>query len=241
MKIGVCAGLDRLDLVRDLGFDYLEICANTLAPMTAAEFDSARRRVADSGLEVPATNGLFPWGTEAPRYQMFSSGSGRDVYMDYYNRTFERAAALGVRVSVFGNGGARRFPDTVPYRDACTRVAEVMHWAGEAAAPFGIMIVFEPLRAVETNLGNSLCEGAWLVRAADHPNVALLADYFHMACMGEPMSEITRVGGIRHAHLATRERRLLPVVAADDRFGEFLERLARLGTCPRVSMSPGAS
>ena len=238
MKIGVCTSLDNIERVRDFGYDYLEGVANALAPMTAEDFSAVRRRVADSGLPVVAMAGLFPWGSDNP-YQMFEAASGRDVYMDYFNRTFEREAALGVRFSVFGSGGARRFPATVSYGDACKRVAEVLRWAGEAAAPFGVTVVFEPLRAAETNFGNSLCEGSWVVRAADHPNVALLADYYHMADMGEPMSEITRVGGIRHAHLATRDRRLAPAVTAADDFLGFFEGLARLGTCEHASIEGG--
>lgn len=241
MKIGVCTSLDNIERVRDLGFDYLEGVANALAPMAEEEFSAIRRRVADAGIPVPAMAGLFPWGPTAPRYQMFESGSGRDVYMDYFNRTFEREAALGVRFSVFGSGGARRFPATVPYGDACKRVVEVLRWAVEAAAPFGITMVFEPLRAAETNFGNTLCEGSWVVRAADHPNVALLADYYHMASMGEPMSEVTRIGGIRHAHLATRERRLAPAVTASDDLQGFFDGLVSLGTCEHASIEGGES
>lgn len=241
MKIGVCTSLDNIERVRDLGFDYLEGVANALAPMTAEEFSAVRRRVADAGIPVPAMAGLFPWGPTAPRYQMFESGSGRDVYMDYFKLTFERASALGVRFCVFGSGGARRFPETVSYGDACKRVAEVLRWSGEVAAEFGITMVFEPLRAAETNFGNTLCEGSWVVRAADHPNVALLADYYHMASMGEPMSEVTRIGGIRHAHLATRERRLAPAVTASDDLQGFFDGLVRLGTCEHASIEGGES
>ena len=240
MKIGVCTSLDNIERARDLGFDYIEGVANALAPMTAEEFSAVRRRVADAGIPVPAMAGLFPWGADTP-YQMFTAGSGRDVYMDYFNRTFERASALGVRFCVFGSGGARRFPETVSYGDACKRVVEVLRWSGEAAAPFGITMVFEPLRAAETNFGNSLCEGSWVVRAADHPNVALLADYYHMAAMGEPMSEVTRIGGIRHAHLATRERRLAPAVTASDDLQGFFDGLVRLGTCEHASIEGGES
>ncbi len=236
MKLGICARLDEIDLIRDLGFDYLESYANAMSQMSEADFAVARRRVADSGLPVSAMCGIFPWGSEGPRFHLFESGSPESFYRDWFRRTFGREAELGVRFSVFGNGGYRRFPATVSYGDACKRLAEVLRWAGEEAAPCGVTVVFEPLNSWETNLGNSLCEGFWLVREADHPNVALLADYYHMARMGEPMSEVTRVGGIRHAHLATREGRHSPVVASNDSIGEFLERLLRLGTCETVSI-----
>lgn len=239
MKIGACTSLDNVERVRDLGYDYLEGVANALAPMSEEAFSDIRRRVADSGLPVPAMAGLFPWGPEAARYQMFESRADRATYLDYFKRTFERASALGVRFVVFGSGGARRFPESVSYGEACRRVAEVLRWSGEVAETFGITMVFEPLRAAETNIGNSLCEGAWLVRAADHPNVALLADYYHMADMGEPMSEITRIGGIRHAHLATRDKRLAPAVTASDNLQGFFAGLARLGTCEHASVEGG--
>lgn len=236
MKIGICSNLNSAAKVRDMGFDYIEGTACALGGMKEEEFAALRDRLHDVGLPVPSFAGLFPWDGS---YQFFSPATTEERLRSYLRTVFSREAALGGKVSVFGSGGARRFPAEVSYADACRRVAEVMRFAGDEAAEFGIRIVFEPLRPAETNIGNSLCEGALLVQLANHPNVSLLADYYHMAVNGEPMSEVTRIGDIRHAHIAARDGRHAPLVTGCDQFGDFIRRLTALGTCERLSIESG--
>lgn len=60
---------------------------------------------------------------------------------------------------------------------------------------------------------NSMAEGAALAAAVNHPCVALLSDYFHVAKEGEPVEDIVRLGGVCHTHIATREGRRYPMEA----------------------------
>lgn len=75
---------------------------------------------------------------------------------------------------------------------------------------------------------NSVAEGACLVAAANHPSVKLLADYYHMALEGEPCSDIVRVGGVAHTHIAAREGRLYPTVM-EEGFADFFRALKASG------------
>ena len=111
----------------------------------------------------------------------------------------------------------------------------MLRLAGEVAGPRGITVVFEPLNHGETNLGNHLCEGAAFVREADHPAVKLLADYFHMARVGERMDEIARVGGVAHAHIATRGTRGFPHLDDGEEIPAFLAQLRACG-CDHCSV-----
>lgn len=234
MKIGICTSLDNIAKVRDMGFDYIEGNSSVLAGMTPEQFAETQKKAADAGLPVYSFACLFPWS-----YKFFSTEITNQTLADHLKLVFEREAALGGRVSVFGSGGARKFPEGVSYPDACKRVVEVLRLAGDLAAPHGISIVFEPLCRAETNIGNSVCEGSLLVQMANHPNVGLLADYYHMATVGEPVSEIARIGGIRHAHIATRDGRHAPLLAGSDDFAGFLRELKTLGTCEGVSIESG--
>jgi sugar phosphate isomerase/epimerase len=223
-------GFDRLGSVREMGYDYLEGNATVLAGMSPEAFDETRCAVDAAGMPVLAFNCLFPG-----QFQFFDPAVTDATLSAHLRTVFEREAALGGKVSVFGSGGPRRFPEGVPYAEACHRVVSVLRLAGDAAAPHGITVVFEPLRPAETNIGNTVCEGALLVQMADHPNVRLLADYYHMASVGEPMTEIGRVGGVRHAHIATREGRYAPLVAGSDDFAGFFRELQACG-CETVSI-----
>ena len=67
------------------------------------------------------------------------------------------------------------------------------------------------------------------------PNVALLADYFHMARVGERMDEIARVGGVAHAHIATRGTRGFPHLDDGEEIPAFLAQLRACG-CDHCSV-----
>ena len=230
MQFGLCESFQYLEAARDAGFDYLEPFVNELAGMPDAEYAELRRRVADAGLPVGGFCRLFPWAVKV------HDPAWTDARLsDYLCRAFDRVAELGGTWAVFGNGGARKRPDDVPYPAACRRLVEVLRLAGEAAAPRGLTVVFEPLHHGETNLGNHLSEGAAFVREADHPAVKLLADYFHMARVGERMDEIARVGGVVHAHIATRGTRGFPHLDDGEEIPAFLAQLRACG-CDHCSV-----
>ena len=224
MQFGICESFQYLEAARDAGFDYLEPFVNELAGMPAADYAELRKRVADAGIPAAGFCRLFPWDVK-----IHDPAWTDDRLRDYLSRAFDRVAELGGKWAVFGNGGARKRPDGVPYADACRRLVEVLRLAGEAGGQRGLTVVFEPLNHGETNLGNHLCEGAAFVREADHPAVKLLADYFHMARVGERMDEIARVGGVVHAHIATRGTRGFPHLDDGEEIPAFLAQLRACG------------
>jgi sugar phosphate isomerase/epimerase len=92
-----------------------------------------------------------------------------------------------------------------------------------------VTIVIEPLNRSETNLINSLEEGAAIVEAVGHPNVQLLCDIYHMMREDEPASEIVKYGRyIRHCHIAEREERTSPGTKGDD-FRPYFSALKKIG------------
>ena len=82
---------------------------------------------------------------------------------------------------------------------------------------------------------NSVAEGACLAAAVNHPSVKVLADYYHMAVEGEPISDIVRLGGITHAHIATKEGRRYPTVM-EEGFRQFFQALKATGYDGLVSV-----
>jgi len=108
-----------------------------------------------------------------------------------------------VRRIVFGSGGSRRVPDGFDTGRAREQLVGHLKRFGAIAAECDVMIVLEPLHSGCCNIVTSVDEGAELVRAADHPNVRLLIDTFHMATDDDPADSIRRAGElIAHAHCA---------------------------------------
>ena len=74
---------------------------------------------------------------------------------------------------------------------------------GPVAARYRVTVVIEPLNSRETNLINSVSEGASIVERVNHKNIRLLCDLFHMTADGEPPQAIVDAGKhIRHCHIA---------------------------------------
>jgi len=98
------------------------------------------------------------------------------------------------------------------------------------------MLVVEPLNKAECNFINSLAEGAEAVERANHPNVQLLADYYHMLRENEPASEVVRFGKIiKHAHVAELSGRGFPGKSRED-FRPFFQALAQANYKGRVAI-----
>lgn len=230
MKIGFCAKLDRIDEVAAAGFDYIELPVNAAAAWTEEEFEANLAKLKSAAIPAPAFNLLFP-GT----LQLLSPETTAEEITQYLRLAFSRVQRLGGRVAVFGSGKSRRRPDDMPYDEAYRRLIEVTRLTGQAAAEYGVTVVIEPLNRSETNMINSVAEGADLRAAVNHPNVKLLGDYYHIAVDHEPPEDIARVGGINHAHIATEIGRRAPV-EAEEGFSKMFSAMKRSGYAGLVSV-----
>jgi sugar phosphate isomerase/epimerase len=95
---------------------------------------------------------------------------------------------------------------------------------GEYARRYAVPVLFEPLNRYETNLVNSIDEGAHLIQSLQTTNVKLLADLFHMNVEDADIAAAIRRAGslIGHVHFADSNRRpvglghtdMAPVVGA---------------------------
>jgi sugar phosphate isomerase/epimerase len=233
MQFGVCVAFTQLEEVLLAKPDFIEEhIQNFLKP---AEPDAAVAetlgRARKSPVPVVAANCFLPGSLKC---------TGPDVNLDallrYAAVTFPRAKAAGMEVLVFGSGGARRYPEGFDQQRAFGQFVELLRKLGPIAQEAGVIIVVEPLHRGETNLINSVAEGAEAARAAAHPNIQLLADIFHMLRDNEPAGEIAKHGKLlRHVHLAEKEKRTAPGVMGDD-FRPYFAALKQAGYDHRLSL-----
>lgn len=232
MKIGVCGGFERLAEAKTIGFDYVELPTSKIAGFTEEEFAENLAIAKEAGIPTPAFNVLFPGDIDL-------MGKTPDAEIEaYLNKALSRVQQLGGKVVVFGSGRSRMRPENMPYDQAFCRLVEVTRLIGKVAEKYGITIVIEPLNRSETNMINSVAEGACLRAMVNHPSVKLLADYFHVAKDGEPISDISRVCGVCHVHIATKEGRKYPV-QMENGFGELFETLKAMKYEGMVSVEGG--
>ena len=233
MKIGFCAKLDRIEEVAAAGFDYIEPPVSAAAAWTQEEFEKYLSLVKNASIPVPSFNVLFPG-----EIALFAPDAEERI-TQYLHGAFARVQALGGRMVVFGSGRSRKRPENLPYGAAFRRLVEITRLIGDVAGQYGITIVIEPLNRGETNMINSVAEGACLAAAVNHPQVKLLADYYHIAVEHQPPEDLARLGGIAHCHIATAEGRRAPQ-EAEEGFKTLFAAMKQTGYEGLVSVEGGA-
>lgn len=203
MRLGVCIGSsEQLAAARDADLDYVEI---SVAPWVmkgdAGEFARLREEF-DGGPGALAANVFLPANT-----RLMGTERATDDVLAYVREAARRLQVLGVRLLVFGSGGARRIPDGYERRRGLDELAEFCRHVAPITQEAGITLVLEPLRRAESNVWNSVGEVAGFIRDRELEGVRLLADLYHMQEDGEPLTAVTdHPDLLAHTHVAGRAR-----------------------------------
>ncbi len=231
MRFGCCAGLDKMQVVQDAGYDYIELPVGTVkAESPKSEFEPILEQVKSFDIVPEAWNCLLPGDIKVTGPEIDNYRTER-----YLRTAFERIEELGGEVVVFGSGGARRVPDDFPMEKAREQLVEFVTLAGQIAGTHGIEIAIEPLNKKETNIINSVAEGLEYVRAANHPFVKVLADLYHVDEEQEPLSDIVDAGAdLIHTHTADTGR-YYPGSGSYPH-AEFFQVLRKIGYNERMSV-----
>jgi D-psicose/D-tagatose/L-ribulose 3-epimerase len=241
MRFGICGsmvarqpdgtGIEIVEQLREIGYDYIELSLAHLAALTDDAFDSLHQRLQASGLACEACNNFFPRAVRL---------TGPEVswphVRQYTRKAVERAAALGAQVIVFGSSAAKNVPEGFPIYRAWQQIVTALHLAADEAGRKGVVIAIEALNRQESNIVNSVAEGLALMRRVKRPEVQVLADYYHMALENEDPSILNQAGpALRHVHFARVEGRTYPH-EVEPGFRAFFSALKAIGYAGRVSV-----
>lgn len=232
MRIGVCSNIENLEEIDNTGFDYIELSVSKIASLSEGEFEQAVDKLNKSKIKCEALNILFP-----KNMSLLGDNVDIDSIKNYLEGALKRVAALGGDVVVFGSGASRKVPEGFDYSTAWEQLVNVTRIVGDVASKYGITIVIEPLNKNETNIVNSVAEGLKLVKEVNHPNIKLLADFFHMRVENEDMSIIEECGAyLKHTHIANGTGRVYPLSEKEDIYGDFFDKLKKIGYEGRLSI-----
>jgi sugar phosphate isomerase/epimerase len=232
MKFGIVTSLGNAVSIKDT-VDYIEenVKRFLVPDQQQKAFEECLTTAERSEIPVRAACGFIPG-------DMKSVGPDRDMHklLAWAETAFTRARKAGTEIIVYGSGGSRRIPDGFSKQKAEEQFAQILSEMAPLAQESGVTIVIEPLNTRETNLVNSLAEGAEIVSRVSHPNVQLLADIYHMAAENEPPEEISKFGSIiKHAHLAEKEGRAAPGTAQFD-FVPYFQALRQVSYDSMISI-----
>jgi sugar phosphate isomerase/epimerase len=157
--------------------------------------------------------------------------------MEYVNGALDRMKRLGVEYIVFGSSGARNYPKDFPKEEAYAQLVDFCKRVAPEAQRRGITILIEPLRTEESNIVNTVRDGFDLVKAVDHPNFQLMADFYHIAYNHEdPEIVVEARDYIHHLHMANPVGRVFPLSWTEYDYAPFFEALRRSGYHGRISI-----
>jgi sugar phosphate isomerase/epimerase len=213
--IGICTGIANAAIVKTAGAAYVEENVQNFLVPEQPEFRFQRAAV-----PVRAANYFIPG-----KLKCVGPAVDLAALVHFAGIVLQRAQQAGIEIIVFGSAGSRQIPDGFSKAKAEEQFLALLRELGPLAARHDITIVVEPISRGECNFINSVPEGAVFVAACNHPNIRLLADFYHMLREGQSPDDIRRHGGpLRHVHVAEKATRTAPGVAGDD-FRPFLKAL----------------
>ncbi len=139
--------------------------------------------------------------------------------------------------------GGPRIPDLSPLATPMQLEQDLLHRLledlAQTAEKAGSLILLEPLNRYETHLLRRLEDAVAVCQAINHPNVKIMADFFHMSIEEANIPEAIRNAGewIAHVHLADSNR-LLPGQGHTD-FGAGLNALKEIGYTGYMALECG--
>jgi sugar phosphate isomerase/epimerase len=234
MQFGICGNpKDVAGMAALAGFDYIEMMVGDLLKPREDEaaFTVGLAEVQKHGLPCTAVNVFVPGNLKI-------TGPAADMALleAYVTTACHRAEKAGVKVIVFGSGGARRIPDGFERTEAWKQLVAFCRMLAPVAAAHGVSVAVEPLNQAECNVLTSVGECARLVREVDHPAIRLLVDAFHLAKDHDSIEDIVANGDIlAHVHVATVPGRLAPGMEDCD-LAPFFNALVRGGYNRRISI-----
>lgn len=195
---------EKLSFLRDHGYDGIELFPDSAARETAA----LKQAMAETGITAPSMRGRT-------RDLLSADPAERQAQIEQLKGVCALAEECGVRaviiVPVFGGP---RLPDLTPWRSVVeleeALLDVVLPQVGDIAASHGVTLVMEPLNRYETHFLNTLAHGAAICQRVGHPNVRVMADFFHMHI--EEADLAASLAGnlpyVSHVHLADSNRNL---------------------------------
>jgi D-psicose/D-tagatose/L-ribulose 3-epimerase len=235
IKVGRCTGIEQLAETKAAGFDFVEIGTRNIARLTDEEFAKALETHKQVGLPTPVANVFIP-----NEMKVVGPDVDQAKVTEYVKKALDRVAKLGVKIQVFGSGGARKVPDGFSKDEAFNQLVAFAKRIAPEAEARGIVLAVEPLRSGETNTINTAAEGLKWVKAVNHPNFQLMVDFYHLASEKEdPAILLEAKDHIRHFHIANPNGRVFPLSATEYDYAGFFANVKKMGYQGGISVEAG--
>lgn len=223
MRFGLCTDIRNVKMVEKCGFDYIDGKLNQIAAFSDEEFSSVLSLMETTPLKMERASLLYP-----KTMALLGDEYDEKAMREYLEKAFGRMNELSCPLVVFGSGKSRMLPEGMKWTEGFLTLVRVTQLTADIASDYGVDIAIETLNRSETNMINTLTEGAALQAVVGRKNVGLLADAYHMRKEGEDMNKIIYCSPLMHTHIALKEGRAFPVEECAE-VEEFFDVLKKSG------------
>lgn len=244
---GACqSSIEAVTAMRDVGYDFWEwSAAHAFNPANDDSWwQRQKEAIAKRPLPLRSCSGFIPG-----RFRLTGPAADHSPALDYAETIVRRAADAGVKIVVFGSGGARNVPgdfSTGKWPDLEKGFSQFTEFCKALASRIkdvkGISVAIEPLRPNESNIINYVFQARRVCRDVASPHITPLADIFHMMMGGDDPAVLENAGNeLTHVHIAEYGTRLFPGATAEltPRMEPFMRALASSGYSGGVSCECG--
>jgi sugar phosphate isomerase/epimerase len=224
-KIGIATQLNYDSTLARSGYAFIvETVGNTVSPkINDADFEERLTVLKNLKTPVYALNIFIPG-----ELKLVGPEINETALLTHTQKVFERSKHAGIKLIVWGSGGARRVPEGYSKTKATQEFVNIARKVSEQAAQYDITLALENLNTQETNFINTVAEALQIVKQVNHKNFRLCADIYHMLRENEPASVLLQTKGyLVHCDVAEKENRTPPGTAGDD-FTPYLKALKQI-------------
>ena len=225
LEIGVYTDFVNLPDAAALGYDYVEIPLDALAALSEADFQAFADFVDGRGIRVGACSRMLP--DDLP---ITGPGVNATALHGYLKHALGRAQRLGTKLIVLDGAASRQVPPDGDFPFAWRQLGNFLRLLQGHARECGMTVALEPLRKSECNLLNLVSEATLIAGLLQLENIAVAANWGHMAMASEPLSALRRAAPLlRHVRVENALTRALPRPNDGEDYARLLEALADIG------------
>lgn len=198
-------GIERIEMIASLGYDFIELPMVPMMQLSDDEFDALCQRVCRVGIPCRSCSNLLP-----PDVRVTGPDVDYDKLRAYLEKATSRARKLGASVIVFGSPAARDVIGDFPRELAMVQFIRALQIMDEYADE-NLRFAIEHVGHLEGNLVYTVEEGCMVHSVCRAKYVGVLADTYHMAVQNEPIDHIALArSNLLHVHTANPVGRIYP-------------------------------
>lgn len=200
-----------IKILEDCGYDFAELTVGSIVNLSDDEFNELLSFSKETDIHIDVFNSFIP-----PHLPLAGPLKNENALKIYIDLAFGRMSALEGRMVILGSGAARRIPKGTSMSDGMKDIEDFLTLCSEYTQKYNMILAIEPLNSGETNVIFTVSDAAALTKKLNLPNMAVLADSYHMDLEGEDFDVMTEHSKLLvHVHLSDKDRKIPGITASD--------------------------